>query len=79
MRLRRGVFVVLVSLICAAASATAAEIATTSGGKALDANYIGTHRLRVNRIPGISRNSIRTRISNSGSVGVNGMSAPLAL
>ena len=51
MRLRRGVFVVLVSLACVGASARAAEIAA-SGGKALDANYIGTHRLRVNRIPG---------------------------
>ena len=51
MRFRRGVLVVLGSLVCFAASAVAAEIAT-GGDKALEASYIGKHRLRVNRIPG---------------------------
>ena len=42
------------TLLCAAAvaaSAVAAESAR-SGAQGLDASYIGTHRLRVNRIPG---------------------------
>jgi hypothetical protein len=51
MRLRRGVFVVLASLICVAGGATAAEVARGGAG-ALEAGYLGTHRLRVNRIPG---------------------------
>ena len=51
MRLRRGVFVVLGPLVCFAASAIAAEIAT-GGDEAREASYLGTHRLRVNRIPG---------------------------
>src|SRR6187551_1107349 len=51
MRLRRGVFVGLASLLVAAAAATAAE-RTPAVAKALEASYVGTHRLRVNRIPG---------------------------
>jgi hypothetical protein len=41
MRLRRGVFVLLACLIGASAH----------GAAALEASYVGTHRLRVNRIP----------------------------
>ena len=51
MRFRRGVLVVLASLIGVAAGAKAAEIARGDAG-ALEASYLGTHRLRVNRIPG---------------------------
>ncbi len=51
MRVRRGVFVVLALALGVAASARAAETAVAVA-KSLEASYVGTHRLRVNRIPG---------------------------
>ncbi|HEY7370681.1 MAG TPA: hypothetical protein VIF57_00790 [Polyangia bacterium] len=48
MPLRRSVFVLLASLLGAAAAGAAAP----DGAPALEASYVGTHRLRVNRIPG---------------------------
>jgi hypothetical protein len=51
MRLRRGVLMVLALSIGLAARVRAAEQAPAVA-RSLEASYLGTHRLRVNRIPG---------------------------
>ena len=52
MKLRRGVCVSIAALICAAAAGTPGAISAAGDAKSLEASYVGTHRLRVNRIPG---------------------------